>query len=327
MSKPVDVLISDIHYNLANLELADAALRQAIKKANDLEVQLIIAGDLHDTKANLRGECINAMIKTFEKAVKRPIVLVGNHDKINEKSVEHSLNFLDGTYAEVINAPLKTNGGIYLIPYCHAPSTFVSYCMGIPKGSIVIAHQGIVGSNMGDYIQDKSAITRDDVAGLRVISGHYHSRQTIKLPDGGTWDYIGNPYTTSYGEANDPEKGFQILMDDGSLEFIATDLRAHRIWELTPNLNCSMETYSPGDLLWIKVRGTHEELGNITRNKVAQATGIEYFRLDLIPNEAATQSPIFELSNDQLFDSLIDSLSNTSDTRKQRLKDLWKNLI
>ena len=50
---PIAVLISDIHYNINTLPVADAALRQAIAKANELDVVLIVTGDLHDTKANL----------------------------------------------------------------------------------------------------------------------------------------------------------------------------------------------------------------------------------------------------------------------------------
>src|ERR1700722_9570126 len=96
--KPIAVLISDVHYNLQTLPLADAAMRQAVFKANTLDVPLIVAGDLHDTKANLRGECIKAMLNTLSLTKHRAHILIGNHDKINEKSplTENSLHFLDG---------------------------------------------------------------------------------------------------------------------------------------------------------------------------------------------------------------------------------------
>ena len=38
MKKPVAVIISDVHYSLKTLELADAAMRLAIAKANNLDV-------------------------------------------------------------------------------------------------------------------------------------------------------------------------------------------------------------------------------------------------------------------------------------------------
>ena len=80
MSKPIAVLISDVHYNLTTLPLADAAMRQAIAEANSLGVPLIVAGDLHDTKANLRGECVNAMIEAFAMLDHGCYILRGNHD-------------------------------------------------------------------------------------------------------------------------------------------------------------------------------------------------------------------------------------------------------
>lgn len=299
-------------------------MRTAIAKANALQVPLIVAGDLHDTKANLRGECVKAMINTFKTAHITPIIVIGNHDRINEKSIEHSLEFLP-PYATLVEFPIKNLiPHLTLIPYHHDPDELKSYLKTIPKGSTLIMHQGISGSNSGEYIQDKSAIIKDDAAGMRVISGHYHARQTIELPDGGTWDYIGNPYTINFGEANDPPKGFQILMDDGSLEFVPTNLRKHVIYEI----DLSMSRLSPvifphasNDLVWLKVKGTREQLNNFKKPFDC--------RLDLIPYESSTNVLENRTSKTQpeLLDQLIDSLTNTSDETKIRLKDFWKRLI
>jgi len=187
--------------------------------------------------------------------------------------------------------------------------------------NILIMHQGITGSNSGEYIQDKSAITKDDVAGMRVISGHYHARQTIELPDGGKWDYIGNPYTTNFGEANDPPKGFQILMDDGSLEFVPTNLRKHVVMELDLS-RYEQFVNNPNfgdDLVWLKVKGTKEQLANFKKPFDC--------RLDLIPLDTVTQASAQNLTQTELLDQLIDSLTNTSDESKARLKQTWKDLV
>jgi DNA repair exonuclease SbcCD nuclease subunit len=100
-NKPIAVLISDVHYNVQTLELADKAVRLAINKANELQVPLIVAGDLHDTKANMRAECVNAMIETFKNTDTSTFIIVGNHDKINEKSDKNALNFLN-KYAYIV---------------------------------------------------------------------------------------------------------------------------------------------------------------------------------------------------------------------------------
>jgi DNA repair exonuclease SbcCD nuclease subunit len=356
-TNPIAVLISDVHYNLNTLEFADKAMRLAIQKANDLNVPLIVAGDLHDTKANLRGECILAMIKTFDTLYTNCYILRGNHDAINEKSKETGLDFLNrqeitGRYSgdtfvsgrEIITTPSYFNklgavmdNSVHLIPYHHDINELKKYLSKIDYKSCVIMHQGLMNSNMGDYIQDKSAITKDDVAGLRVISGHYHTRQTIQIA-GGKWDYIGNPYTLSWGEANDPEKGFQVLYSDGSLEFIPTNLRKHRIiicgWDDRHNIFWGPALKgNPEDLVWVKVEGTKEQLSIVTKEWLMKQ-GYETFangnfKLTLHPTEQvsskATQNGIF--SHRDLLDSMIDSLTNTSTEVKTRIKTKWKSLV
>jgi hypothetical protein len=342
MPKPVAILISDIHYNLQTLKLADAAMRMAIHKANSLGVPLIVAGDLHDTKANLRGECVNAMVKTFNRCETSTHIIIGNHDKLNEKSDHnmHSLHFLRFARNLVVDKPFlfvtKTKI-LYLLPYYHDADELRSELKIIPKGSTIIMHQGLQGSNMGDYFQDKSALNHEDVADFRVISGHYHQRQDIKTgrpQKGGVgmFSYIGNPYTTSYGEANDPLKGFQVLMDDGSLEFIPTNLRKHRVvkcgWDKRHNLFWGpVFKLNETDLNWIKIEGTHEQLATMSRAKVAEMFGINTFKLDLIPLSTKSDQIITKIvSNWALYDALIDNLTNTSDERKLRLKELYKQL-
>lgn len=331
MSKPVAVLISDVHYSLPALKLADAAVRMAIETANSLNVPLIVAGDLHDTKANLRGECVNAMVKTFQLMRCTTYIIIGNHDLINEKAKDHSLNFLE-PYVYLVSAPtpFELKNHVMLLPYFadkeEAKKALKKYG---PNYKTLIMHQGIEGSNSGDYIQDKSAVTYEDAAGCRVVSGHYHTRQTIQLPDGGQWDYIGNPYTLNFAEANDPPKGYQVLFDDGSLQFVPTDLRKHVVIETqVDDLIAIPYTHSPGDLLKFKLSGTKEELLSITKQQIADNYDIkEAFKLELITTDAPVATLQAKgLTQAETLDSLIDSMADTSVERKERLKGLWKDL-
>lgn len=338
MKKPKAVLISDVHYNIHTLELADKAMRMAIEKANELNVTLIIAGDLHDTKANMRAECIKAMLKTINTCRHMPFVLVGNHDKINEKSEDDALHFL-GNVAYVISELidfLDFNSSVF-IPYSNDIEKLrlilkqQDTLKQVLLGSAIIMHQGLQGSNSGDYIQDKTALNKQDVSGLRIISGHYHYRQTIDLPNGGKWDYIGNPYTLNFGEANDPPKGFQILYDDNSLEFVPTNLRKHIKIDInlkTGECNPTVLNINPEDLVWVKVSGTREQLLNTTKQSIAKQLQLtQDFKLDLIPESIDIElASIISKTQPELLDSLIDSLQNSSDSQKNRLKSLWKDL-
>ncbi len=343
MIKPIAILISDIHYSLPTLELADNAMRQAITKANELEVPLIVAGDLHDSKANLRGECVNRMIETFKLAKQRPYLIIGNHDLINEKSSEHALHFLE-RYTNIVHgirlgASHTNMDNIVMIAYHSDPEKLREALSRISSSSTLIMHQGIEGSNSGDYIQDKSAISHKDVENFRVISGHYHQRQTIYTDDymkklrlgymdmNGTWDYIGNPYTLNYGEASDLPKGYQILMSDGSLEFVPTNLRKHVIFNATikqlKSLLCPKITR--GDLLWVRLSGSKEELTQYTKKICSLYLPFDDFKLTLEPTDLDLKAPTKQLTQGELFDNLIDSIDTSPET-KTRLKTTWKEL-
>ena len=154
MSKATAVLISDVHYSLKNLELADSAMKEAIVYANKNKLLLIVAGDLHDTKANIRAEVMNRMIETFRSTSVRIWVMIGNHDRINEKSPEHALEFLS-PFVTLVNKPYTFTKNWHLIPYhSHEEELHLDYA----KGSVLIMHQGVHGADKGDYVKDDSAI-------------------------------------------------------------------------------------------------------------------------------------------------------------------------
>ena len=330
-TKSKAVIISDVHYNMTNLPLADAAMEQAITLANLRGTPLIIAGDLHDTKANLRGECVHAMITAVSRAKHVVYILRGNHDQISEKSQAHSLEFLR-PYATIIDYE-QEHLGLHFIPYANDPSCIRAYLSQVPVGSTLIMHQGIKDANSGEYYQDKSAITHADVADYRVISGHYHYRQVIGTGKGNTFSYVGNPYTLNFGEASDPQKGFQVLHEDGSLEFIPTNLRRHVVINVIINdkgdLIADKRTANPEDLVWVKVTGDAHKIAEWGKESIGRALFLPgAFRYEATPDVTQTQSDTLSSSLRQadLLDKMIDE-SNLPDERKKALKDLWKELL
>ena len=327
MTKPIAVLISDIHFTVATLELATQSLQMAMDRAAELGVPLIVGGDTLDGKAVIRAECSNRLIELFKEFGGRSYVLVGNHDLINERGSEHALTFLE-PYADIIKSPTTPMGlDSLLIPYQHNPVDFKGILKGVGKTWTIICHQGLSGADMGHYVQDKSAVTLKDVEGYRVISGHYHARQDIE-----NWSYIGNPYTLSFGEANHPEKGFQVLYDDGHLEFVPTNLRRHTIIQATASEVLNGGYYAgplePNDLVWLKIAGPRTELGLITKPLIAETyLGRDNFKLDLIPTsdtEVVLDQPKPTTDGD-ILDKLIDNTNESKET-KAALKSLWRDL-
>jgi DNA repair exonuclease SbcCD nuclease subunit len=336
-AKSIAVLISDIHFNVNTLELASRSLLKAQFRAALLKVPLVIAGDLLDTKAIIRAEVANRLIEMMSvHGAPDTIVLVGNHDLCNEKGENHALNFLK-PYCTVVDCPQVgrlSEVETLMIPYQTNTDVIRNILQDKenPAPKLVIMHQGIIGSQSGDYFQDRTALQPKDVATFRVISGHYHTRQTIDTPKDGKWDYIGNPYTLNFSEASDPEKGFQILHDDGSLEFVPTNLRKHVVVEIEMGFNTALYTnadkYKKGDLLWVKLSGTKERLAGVTKKTVQIMLGLDdtNFKLDLIHTDSAKITPKKSSSQPEILDSMIDGLTDVTPERKLVIKDLWKGL-
>lgn len=344
MAKPAAVLISDIHFSVPTLELASLALVKAQLKAVTLEVPLIICGDTMDGKAILRAECVNNLMRMLSVSdAPKTYLLVGNHDLCNEKGDDHALNFAFGL-CEIVDKPKYVHlgdMGVLLIPYQSNPETIKTILKQNLEDAeytrTVIMHQGLQTAQMGHYIQDKTSLSPAVFSDHRIISGHYHRRQDIKCGRPkkggiGLFSYIGNPYTLNFGEANDPEKGFQILMDNGLLEFVPTNLRKHVVWELgyKDRSKIKFTAVNSEDLVWMKLYGTKSELMTVDKNELGKLLlGHSNFKLELIPvpekqlkvvNQDSKQTPI------QLFDTLIDSLQDTTE-QKAYMKDLYKEIL
>lgn len=336
MSKPIAVIISDVHYNINTLPLATAAVNMALEKAEELKVPLVVSGDMHDTKAHMRAECVLKMIETFSKTRVAIHIIPGNHCMVNEKSDQNALEFLIGNpriylwtrpiYVEEIES--------WLIPYQSGIETLEGTLSELSSSSRLIMHQGVQSAYMGHYLQDKTSLPKEAFADFRVISGHYHRRQDIKCGRPrkgavGLFSYVGNPYTLSFGEATDPPKGFQILNSDGILTFVPTNLRKHIVAErTTEDLFSPVSNYIEGDLLWVKVTGVREELEKINKKELGQKLiGHSNFKLDKMPTDTVNlkaEALPKGLTEAQMLDALIDKLEGTD---KQDLKKLWRDLV
>lgn len=329
------VLISDIHFNMNNLELASKVMRQAIQYAERHRLPLVVAGDLHDTKAMMRGECVNAMIDIFSGAACDVTVIPGNHDRINEKAKQHALNFLE-PYVTLIEDPKEYELNTWFIPYQHDSDEMLRYLEQLPTGATVICHQGVQDANMGHYIQDRSALPTQAFKRFRTIGGHYHQRQNIQCAKEvgqgmvGLFTYLGSPYSQSFGEATQGEKGFSVLYDDGSLELISTYLRRHIVLELsTVDLQKKLPKVNQQDLLWVKLSGATTDLMKVNKAQLGdKLIGHSNYKLDLVYTDSPSTAEIMpdNLTDLQILDTVIDTTDESLEA-KGRLKALARELL
>lgn len=325
MSKPLAVVIGDIHYSPANLELADAALAMAIAEAQRLEVPVIINGDLHDTKDILRGKCMNRITARIESATTPVYIMVGNHDLLNERSnEEHALGFLKHC-ALIIDAPYYDEElGLYLVPYQPDKRWIEQYAAQTPDGATWIMHQGVMGAHMGEYVVDKTSCPPETFSRFRVFSGHYHRHQTV-----GTVTFIGSPYTITATEASDGFKGFMVLNEDKSYELVSCGLRKHVTVERTcDTVLAPIVGLNPEDKLWIKVTGPTSKLDKLSKKLIGEThLSHQRYKLERIYDKVTVDKQLpTNFTPSQIIDSLIDS-SNEDTAYKEQVKKHWRELI
>lgn len=339
MAKPVAVITGDMHFTPATLELATNAYEDAATLALDLKVPLILNGDTLDTKAIIRAEVANRLIALTSESKSvglRVIINTGNHDLLNEKGAESSLDFLR-PFALVVSASTHIPYVGTIVPYFSDGIALSAELTALAQAGIkrLIIHQGVQTAFMGHYAQDKSSLSKESFADFRVIASHYHTRQDIicgppKKGKVGTFSYIGNAYTLSFGEANDPEKGFQVLMDDGSLQFIPTNLRKHVIIACSVDALPLTSLAKPDDLVWIKLSGTRSELAAVDKKALGlKLLGYSNYKLDKIPTDAPKSThkkPQDVTRSPETLDGIIDE-SNESAAQQAALKALWREAL
>lgn len=327
---PLAVVISDVHYTLNTLELADTAFRAAIDKAAELGVPLIDCGDITNDKAVLRAEIVNRLIDTMQYAFRKRVdvfCLVGNHSLLNEKGKEHALHFLYG-HCNIVDIPIELSG-LKLIPYQNNSKDFLDAIKQFPKGSIVFAHQGTIGGQLGDYVKDTSAFDPELVKDYKVFLGHYHKHYTL-----GTTVSIGNPYTLTYGEANDGDKGFLVVYEDGTFTREILELRKHRTLDWTTDNFFNFYNgkkrilYEDGALTWVKISGPRQKVDLISKSMVGEFFGHQNFKLDKIytDNIKLNSRSGDNLSEAELLDAIIDS-GEEAENYKASLKLLWREVV
>ena len=325
-SRPLFVAISDVHFNLNTLHTASRALITAAQHAERLGVPLVIAGDLNDTKAILRAEVANQLISIFKYSNCKKYVLVGNHDLVNEKGSEHSLNFLE-PYATIVDDPrvFPDLPEVFFVPY-QSDTEKLSRILKAPRTEkIYVMHQGFKGAFMGDYVVDKTSISVEEVRHAKVFSGHYHRHQDL-----GTVTYIGNPFTVSFGESNDGDKGFLVVYADGSYEQIPLKLRKHVKIEIEmkgPLLQVPDHGTTEEDFVWIKVHGAKSDLDKLNKKDIAEYLGHENFKLDKIAyGSAEHKTNTAKMREEEVLDAIINATPE-GEIVKTYLKNLWREVM
>lgn len=225
------IVIGDLHLDKNNLDTAEIFfdfLTQHLSSPENQEVdiELIFLGDIYHTKAIIRSEAQNFLIKKLQNLIEihscmSIYIIVGNHDYNNMSCDEHALTPLKSLSPRIhiIDEPSKSYNGLFL-PYYNTNKGFVDALKNTigPTVKYIFCHQGIEGFDYGNGIIDRDGVSIKDLIEYNVefIIGHYHKQQKS-----GNIFYLGTPYSHSFGEANQIKGILEII--DGKQDFLITN--------------------------------------------------------------------------------------------------------
>lgn len=229
-------LVSDIHFGCRSnsekyLNIAESFFIDTLlpllqeRKITDLR----ILGDLFDNRNSINVRTLNIVLGIFRKYyVKYPELriscILGNHDiyyhnKTNINSIEAlrelpNVDVIDYVTVDVINGKK-----ILMVPWITTKESQITkdfYQYVKNETDIIMGHFEIRGFEMSPGITDDRGFEHSIFKKTkRVISGHYHLRNTD-----GKITYIGCPFQLTWSDYGN-DKGIHILnVENNELEFI-----------------------------------------------------------------------------------------------------------
>ncbi|MBF0575532.1 exonuclease SbcCD subunit D [Dysgonomonas sp. GY617] len=227
---PCVLLINDIHVSKDNLSEFSANWNEALSVCKKLDMELIaVGGDLFQSRAAQTLDVLLAVHDALVDADRQGIQVIlanGNHDKVNQESVRGYCHVFDShDNVMLVDESMSIcksdwDYALHIIPYFPENGSFKDKLDAVIQDDLVTGrknylyiHEGINGALLHASANELpiSVFSGFD----KVFVGHYHNRCTIK---GTEIEYTGSSRQHNFGE--DEEKGYTVLYNDGSYEFI-----------------------------------------------------------------------------------------------------------
>lgn len=233
MKLPITLLVNDLHIEKNSIPEFEKNWDEvlAVCKQHKIE-EIVIGGDLWTASASQPLSVLMAAQRAMIKAKNENLVITianGNHCKVDAESVDgYSSIFKNYSHITVVDTYMilrweECDVTLVVMSYFPENGSFIdklnevkeTVANFIPLSDIILyIHEGVHGA-LGDFEIPKE-LPQDIFTGFRkVLAGHYHNRTKIK---GTNIEYIGASRQMNFGE--DEEKGYTILYDDGSYEFV-----------------------------------------------------------------------------------------------------------
>jgi len=227
--KPAALLLNDIHISKDNIPEFQKNWDEAIRICKDNGIaDMIIGGDLWLSRSAQTLDVLMAVRQAIIKATSQKITLTiaeGNHCKVDQESVlgySHIFSEYPDVYVVDDYSVIEfgDNTVLYVMSYFPENGSFIKRLQSVidtdfnsDKHNILYIHEGIRGG-LATPSDDELPASLFDKFDATLV-GHYHDRKKIQDT---SIEYIGSSRQHNFGE--NEEKGYTLLYDDGSYEFI-----------------------------------------------------------------------------------------------------------
>ena len=238
MKHPLALLMNDLHISKDNIAEFQKNWNEALDLCKKFEIEdICIGGDVFTARAAQTLSVLLAIKQCYLKAHENGIYLTiaeGNHDLVNQELFE-GYNHISAPYPGV---EIVDDYKVIQWEDCDITLAMMSYFP--ERGSfekrlnelkdklshdkvelsttILYIHEEIDGC-LGNFTTDNSCSQSWFYGFKSVLVGHIHNRISLRGTD---IEYIGSSRQGSFGE--DEEKGYTILYDDGSYEFVKNEV-------------------------------------------------------------------------------------------------------
>lgn len=264
------LVIGDPHAKPGNLD----KIEKLVNIVEEQRLPTIWLGDQLDTKEIINGKCLNLWYEYYSNSDLDHIILVGNHDRFNKYSNEHSLEVLKHlSNVQIIDQPTTINN-IDFIPY--TDNTTILNHIENSKSILGFGHVDIQGFDYGNGVLSKEGFNYETFSKYKIfVSGHYHAYQSkynIK--------YLGTPFSHSFAESN--QNKYIMTLDTESLEtnLIPTDFPMHITLEYDCDYNkkvelCIQEELNEDNYVRVILKGKQSNIDKVNKEQFPNIKFIE----------------------------------------------------
>lgn len=226
---PFALLLNDMHVSKDNIPEFQKNWDEALSICHQYKIgDVVIGGDLWMSRSSQTLSTLIAVRQAIIKATQMGIQLTiaeGNHDLVDQESmIGYSHLFSEYKHVYVVDdytiMDVSDQVVLYVMSYFPENGSFTDRLKALiradldkSKHNILYIHEGINGALSTASDKELPTCIFEDFT--RVLVGHYHDRCRIK---GTSIEYIGASRQHNFGE--DEEKGYTILYNDGSYEFV-----------------------------------------------------------------------------------------------------------